>query len=245
MKLRLAENFANRLLERFAPDGGWPETSTWVGYVAGSVRRQKPEPRDIELLLPCPPAGERDEIFEKIREHCIMPREAAAGTALPCGASDCRWFTVVKGLKAGFKLATLACDPTAAWPQWAAEHPNSAAPFKIDVFRYDPGPQGNFGLQMLIRTGPGGEDGFGAECLRHWKTMRGGSPDLKGSDGGYLLDRDGNRLPTPTEESAFELLGLQWIEPWDRHGKAQIIPVKPTPWKEIAAQTPQGASANA
>ncbi|MCC6679292.1 MAG: hypothetical protein IT445_00165 [Phycisphaeraceae bacterium] len=211
MRLDLADKIAERLLARFDPDGEG-------GCFAGSVRRRKPEPRDIEILLPwSPPPPEGDDAFYN-RIAAMCPRNDRdlnvfdESTQAPSGGP---WFQVVRGLKPGFRAAQLLCL-AATDPRWAKlESPD----FKIDIFRFDPagvGHGGNFGWVLLQRTGPAE---FGEACLAHFK-RNGGS----GSSDGYLIDGKGQPIPTLHEIDAFRAMHVAYVEPTDRLGYESIRP---------------------
>lgn len=213
MQHQIAEEIATRLLRRFAaPVGG-------EGHIAGSIRRRKPEPRDIELLLPLA-VDERtgdDPVYRAIRRHCIIAEQDVSPLLNPDDRlTDERWFTPVKGLKPGFRYAQLACDPSTVWPQRKAGLEPIPA-FKVDIFRYDRpgcGHGGNFGWIMVLRTGP---YDFGRAVLSRWVHRR-GEHDIPASRDGYLLDATGQPIPIHTEQALFDLVGMTWIEPWERRG---------------------------
>jgi len=72
----------------------------------------------------------------------------------------------------------------------------------------------NWGLILLVRTGSAE---FSTAALARWKRRQGIGPEQAGSVGGRLVRRDGEVAPTPEEETVFELLGLPWIAPEQRH----------------------------
>ncbi len=73
----------------------------------------------------------------------------------------------------------------------------------------------NWGLTLLVRTGSAE---FSTAALARWKRRQGIGPEQAGSVGGRLVRRDGEVVPTPEEEAVFELLGMPWIAPEQRHG---------------------------
>ena len=75
--------------------------------------------------------------------------------------------------------------------------------YKFDLFVAD---DDNFGLTFLIRTG---SVEFSTRMLAHWKKLTKGGASVNG----YLHDRSGKKYLTPTEESVFEILNLDFIEP--------------------------------
>ena len=68
---------------------------------------------------------------------------------------------------------------------------------------------------MLVRTGSAE---FSTAALVRWKRRQGIGPEQTGRVGGRLVRRDGEVVPTPEEETVFELLGVPWIAPEQRHG---------------------------
>ena len=87
---------------------------------------------------------------------------------------------------------------------------------KVDLF--SPGPQ-RFGWILLLRTGPAA---FSRQLVvprgKRTKDDRPGllPPTVLPRDG-WLTDKtSGQRIETPTERDAFRVLGLDWIEPWER-----------------------------
>ena len=75
--------------------------------------------------------------------------------------------------------------------------------YKFDLFISD---EDNFGLTFLIRTGSAE---FSTRMLAQWKRVTEGGASVNG----YLHDKSGNKFITPTEESVFQLLKLDFIDP--------------------------------
>ncbi len=73
----------------------------------------------------------------------------------------------------------------------------------------------NWGLTLLVRTGSAE---FSTAALARWKRRQGIGPEQAGSVSGRLVRRDGEVVPTPEEATVFELLGVPWIAPEQRHG---------------------------
>lgn len=99
------------------------------GTVAGSIRRQKPEVGDVELLVPMPSMG--DPMFDALEPYV----ESTGGAGLFLGSA---LYRAIKGFKPRFKYAQLE---------------SLGKGYKIDIFRYWPD---QFGILLLIRTGPEG-----------------------------------------------------------------------------------------
>lgn len=193
MKLHVAQAIAEKLVKRIIPQGG--------GYVGGSVRRGKPEPRDIELILPWGD-GRCDPIYQAVIQLAGDPDAELFGDHVD------RVFRAVSGLKPGFRYCQIEGIPSDAWD---AVEPGLAA-FKVDLFRYDAGPTGNLGWIQLMRTGPGD---FGRDCLAHFKKHGGG-----GSQDGYLVSGGGRVIATPIEITAFKAMHIAWLEPHQRTSDA-------------------------
>ncbi|MEO8666551.1 MAG: hypothetical protein ABI462_13750 [Ignavibacteria bacterium] len=79
--------------------------------------------------------------------------------------------------------------------------------YKFDLFV---AAEDNFGLTFLSRTGSAE---FTTRMLAHWKKITSGGSSVNG----YLHDKEGNKYLTPTEESVFELLMLNFVDPKFRH----------------------------
>lgn len=158
--------------------------------VVGSVRREKPDVGDIEIIAPAP-ATEMDWLFQAIGKVCLTPEDE--GSMFPRSGTIGK---TVKGWKPGFAYCQLLLDSPAV---------------KVDIFRYQPG---NRGWIELMRTGPAD---YSERVLIDWKRKCGtlGTPK-PGSVGGFLVDSMGNPRNTPTERSVFDLIGIPFVEPKNR-----------------------------
>ncbi len=72
--------------------------------------------------------------------------------------------------------------------------------------------ESNFGLIHLIRTGSAS---FSQSMLAKWKEVSGGGY----SEGGYLHNKDGMKIPTYEEMDVFKLCELDFIDPINRSFK--------------------------
>lgn len=169
--------------------------------VVGSVRRRKPDVGDLELIAPwCDPA--KDWVYRAIAES--MKAEgifAGSESERPVGFP-------LEGLKPGFKACTLSIgmlDSRSGETVW----------MKVQIFRYVPGDRGNRGWIELMRTGP---DEFGRWFLGRWKKAFDipFGADGKASTNGFLVDRHGKPVFTPTEADCFRILRLPHITPENR-----------------------------
>jgi DNA polymerase/3'-5' exonuclease PolX len=205
LALRLAEHFQRR----FAPYCERVE-------IAGSLRRLKPEVKDIELVV-IPkwetrmdntslfPSEVRVNLLHEAFEHGVF------GT-LPGTENQCQ----LRWIKPGVDAPT----PWHIYPDgryWRGLSEYKAG-CKVDIFLTTPE---RFGCIFAIRTGAGE---FSKQLAIHAKRSR-----LQLGPGGLFRVAEGGRLtfvPTPTEESFFEALGLQWVEPELRVDRGQLYYTK-------------------
>ncbi len=158
--------------------------------VAGSVRRQKAEVKDLELagILP----NEQRELFIHAidtdnRFRCLKPGTPER-IPWPIKRDGKYWkFAFGEGVRFG--------------PQDGER--------RIDLFLAQPE---NWGLIYLIRTGP---DFFGQFCLTRWKQVspRNQNGEAAYSKDGFLHTANGVRVPTPEESDVFNALHMAYIEP--------------------------------
>ena len=59
---------------------------------------------------------------------------------------------------------------------------------------------------------------FSTALLARWKRRHGIGRDQPGSVDGRLVSREGRVVPTPEEESVFQVLGMQPVPPQRRSG---------------------------
>lgn len=197
-------------------------------WIVGSVRRCDlcrlgagcdRTTKDLDLLIPGPADG-TDEGFTRLQRIVDLadPEGLLPGMAPNARGSFIRAFS---GFKPGFKEVKGEIDLSRAerhpsFPRdqfddrWWETAGHALLPMQI--WRYVPGDQGNMGWCQLIRTGPNTEaDPFGQACLRRWKDLSGGK-----SDQGFPYDASGKRYFVPTEQAAFELLQMRYLEPHER-----------------------------
>lgn len=162
-------------------------------HVVGSVRRQRSEVGDLELIVPAMAAIETtDQVYAAIERTMVAPsvnslfdapREKPIGRAL-------------RGLNRGF----LACALIVTMKDGTA--------LPVQVYRYTPD---NFGWMMLMRTGPAD---YGKWFLGKWKDRhRIDHERQQASINGHLVDAAGRIIPTPSEEEAFALCGIKYQPP--------------------------------
>jgi hypothetical protein len=202
-----------------------------TGEIVGSVRRCPncaaraecvAHSKDLDLLAPMP-AGGSDPLHARLAKYA---REGSDGQPSLMVDASGAFLMPVKGFKPGFRAASLLVDVAAAerrpeWPhdafsrEFYDRHAASLVP--VQIFRYDAGPQGNYGWIKLIRTGPNStSDDFGRACLSRWKAVTSGGK----SQDGYPEDATGRRYPVPDEQAAFRLLRMPYLSPYQRTAKA-------------------------
>jgi DNA polymerase/3'-5' exonuclease PolX len=158
--------------------------------IAGSIRRRKPEVKDVEIVaVPRWIDGPGEDLFGPPKQY----------NTLHVWATRQR---TVTWIKTGTTLIVpWEIDPKGKY--WRGIWP---CEMKLDLFLATPE---NYGLILLIRTGP-------ADWSRRFVTQRskgGWLPDHLRVEGGTIRDQSGTALATPTEEDAFELAGRQWLPP--------------------------------
>lgn len=198
MRLTQARGLADALVDAMRPAAARIE-------VAGSIRREQPEVKDIEIVaiplfadrdgvgqmtLGAPPPTERVNLLREVIEGLrgVTPIKPGTHEIIP-------WHLTTDG---------------SYWRLWLERNA-----VKVDVFLVEPS---TWGLGYLVRTGSGiGPDGvpahgFGPAILQRWKSISGGGR----SEGLRLTWPDGRREPTPEEADVFRVCRLAWVEPRDR-----------------------------
>lgn len=209
------------------------------GYIVGSLRRcpecaargipkHRAAPRcafttkDIDLLAPM--GGATDGVYTRLQRVVDLHDQAVQPMLIQGERTS--FCTIVKGMKPGFREVSFILDLFRAetnrpdfpreimsdlWWKQAGMHL-----LPVQIFRYDPGAEGNLGWIQLIRTGPNRQDDpWGQACLARWKDVSGGGK----SEGGYPHDKEGRRIAVPTEEAAFAMLNMPFIPPHQRTAK--------------------------
>lgn len=197
MELARAELIAAELLKRLEP-------VTARAQVAGSVRRQRPEVKDIEIV--CQPYFE-----DRYDGQLGLFHDAPAAQVNLLDQLVDAW---LESGRAGLRL-----DKNA--------HPAMGTRYKRLVYRgtwtvpldlFIVQPPAQWGLILLIRTGsgvgPNGgvQDGFGPAMLARWKQISGGGR----SEDGCLLWPDGSPCETPEEEDVFRVCRMGFVPPEER-----------------------------
>jgi DNA polymerase/3'-5' exonuclease PolX len=165
--------------------------------LAGSVRRGKAEPKDLEIVAiplwePMPdPAdlfGERTLRRNRLWEWANRTRRV-------------RWLKPAVPHREPWR-------PKEDGKYWRGELENGAP---LDLFLTEPG---NFGIITVIRTGPAE---FSQAVVTQAKVL--GRP----CEGGWLTDsKAGGRIETPDEESVFRALSLYYVPPEERVDRTSL-----------------------
>jgi hypothetical protein len=197
------------------------QDAVMAGVFVGSIRRQKPDIGDIEIVAPCPQgidstwatkAWIADPFFTVLNGvlHNAAPLPQNTGLF---GSSEQimppknarKIATAVRGCKPGFKAATITLH---AW-----KNTPRALDVSLQVFRGFPG---QMGWLTLDRTGP---VEFGKWFLSQWKRRHGiplRDENWRGSIDGWLVDRTQQPVKLFTEEEAFDMCGIAYIPPQER-----------------------------
>lgn len=170
--------------------------------IAGSVRRQKSEVKDIELVLIPDTEWTTDLFGEPDQKRNLLYDAVHKGIK--------EKYYCVEWIKPGTdKITPWHIKPDGKY--WrgnmypAGGLPVSDASIKVDIFLATPQ---NWGAIFLIRTGSAD---FSQAVVTH--ALRVGYK----FDEGFLTCR-GHKVETPDEQTVFDRLGLQYIEPQNRLG---------------------------
>ena len=163
--------------------------------IVGSVRREKPDAGDLEFIAPMPSGI--DTLFDRIN---ACATDTAGLYAAP--PTKERFAVPVSGLKRNFLTARLVCHMHRSdGSKWV---------IPVQVFRYTPL---NRGWKEIMYTGP---DEFGRLFLHCWKEAHGIGEGKQASIEGHLVGPDQKPISTPSEQRAFELCKLPFVDPVDR-----------------------------
>lgn len=157
--------------------------------VAGSIRREKEIVGDIEIV--CIPRREYDtDLFNQrgdLHKNELFEAED--------WAEGIRWIKPNTSVVVDWLL-----DPAGKYWRGLIEKK-----IPLDIFLVE---ADNWGIQYLIRTGSADFSKRVVTALRYQKNL----PVYDG----FVHDAAGQIVPTPTEESVFDLLGWQFIDPKER-----------------------------
>jgi DNA polymerase/3'-5' exonuclease PolX len=180
MELPVARKTAEVLRDSLAPYCARVE-------IAGSIRRGKPEVKDVELV--CVPKWEPSELTDLFGEPELLNRALV-------WAFDEEAFGRVQWIKPGTS-EVIPWEPKRDGKYWRGLLPNG---LKLDLFIAQPG---NFGAIFLIRTGSAE---FSQAIVTHAKRI--GKPCREG-----WFTSDDAPHATPEESDVFDLLGLEYLSP--------------------------------
>lgn len=191
----IARQLAGDLFHRWGMNGACS--------IVGSVRRDAPDVGDLEFVAPLP-VGDSDPLYERVAAT-LMPSDGI-GLFDGADAEPSRIGWANRGFKPAFAAASLS-----------VKH-RVIGVIPVEIYRYTPGDRGNRGWVEIMRTGP---RDFGMYFLERWKGRHGIARDGHALIENELRDMHGHVIPSPTEQRAFELCGLEWIEPGRRGTVAQ------------------------
>lgn len=193
MKLEAAREAAEALVETL-----WPACERIE--IAGSIRRRKAEVKDIEIVT-------APKISRVAARASLFSTEYVTQNQLD-RMLEC-W------IKEG--IIEYRLDKNRR-PCWGQAYKRLALPDGIALDLFSVVNKAQWGLILMIRTGSGvGLDGrsatgFGPAMLARWKQVSGGGKSV----GGCLYQPDGTPVPTPEEESVFEVCRVKWVPPEQR-----------------------------
>lgn len=184
--------------------------------IAGSIRRAKPQPNDIEIVgIPSTGVYEVRDMFSVVTAtHTVNHLDDALETLMAGG----EWAFDTETKRNGPRYKRLRYTPNSPATRFVFE---SVA---CDLFITD---QRRWGLIYAIRTGPGDyskalvsyarrQAMFVSDGLLHNHPPLGYT-----ADGGSLPCPAGDAcpqiIPTPEEQDVFDALGLPWLEPHQRN----------------------------
>lgn len=194
IQLADAQRIVTRLFERWS-------LNAQACMVVGSIRRQRLDVGDIELIAPAVSKNAQDPLYERIVATVVNPPAPTSIFAQAVTPAADAFAHAVEGLKPGF----LACRLTiTAWGRLTVP---------VQIYRYT---AENLGWMLIERTGPWN---FGKWFLKRWKIQHNiplGDPRFKASIDNHLVDLDQKTVNVDTEELAFKRCGLQFVPPEHR-----------------------------
>ena len=156
--------------------------------IAGSIRRQRPQVKDIELLCVSQVTSQRDMFGADVTNYYVLDMAldslVADGSVLRKRPNKAGHYTY----GAQNKLLT---------------HVPSGIP--VDAFSSS---IKNWGMSLVVRTGP---KEFNVRMMSRFREL-----GMRGHAYGGVTDQEGNEVGCPDEETVFQLLGWPWIPPEKR-----------------------------
>jgi len=209
MKLGEAQSIANHIRESMAPYCLKVE-------VGGSIRREVPEVKDIEIIASprWTEVGDPADLFgeTRVRSNTLYRGWAKGNPNFRVREEPCPSIQWIKPGTAEIIPWSIKEDGN-YWRGIIHEYG-----IKVDIFMSAPT---NWGAVLLVRTG---HWSFGREIVTWAKKV------------GYCFDKAGvwsedltTNYEVPEEAQVFELLGLEYVEPKDRTGPEAVIPIRARP----------------
>ena len=195
MILANAQSLANLLVDRMSP-------YTERIAVAGSIRRLRPEVKDVEIVaIPkWTTRAKSNSLFgeqEQVNLLCEWATQAPGIRWIKTGTSDIQdWQIKPEGSYWRGLLEPLAFGI-------------NESKIKLDLFLAKPN---NWGAILLIRTGSAD---FNVAIMKHARSIN------RPCDKGYFY-KDGEPYPTPEELDVFELLNLEFVAPSKRFDESAL-----------------------
>jgi DNA polymerase (family 10) len=180
--LSRVEPFANGLVKLLAP-------SCERILVAGSIRRQRPDIGDVEIVAIPRFEDSAEGMWGDVVRSNVLVRQIAQLT-------DEGLLEILSGGERYIKARHLGLE------------------IQVDVFMVVP--PASWGLILLIRTGPADYSQWLVTYARRQGMHVIGGRLHNGLGIPGREDCACEVIPTPTEESVYEALGLPWVEPADR-----------------------------
>lgn len=179
--------------------------------IAGSLRREKPEVKDIELCaVPCAMDLElfdnRDSLFHHVQEHYLSIKPGSESDAFYCPKPDGKYWR--------FRIRPEDYHHL----RLEIPHPPPDAPYiYLDLFLCS---HDTWGMIFTIRTGSAA---FSKRLVRHahhfnWMSHQGllRQAHLDTVIGKWIPNKESAVIPTHEEQDVFKVLGLPYIPPKDR-----------------------------
>ena len=189
--------------------------------VVGSIRRQREDVGDIDIIAPLPGSFADDRLYRAIA-NAFQPAKAPEQPALfTTGGKPATSFTPLGRVLQGHNPLFLECE-LEVWVRPEQDRALKAIaggrpliPVKASIARYRATP-GNRGWLEIMRTG---NAEFSKAVLECWKWQCGTRGTAAGGlKDNHLVDQLGNARATPTEFHVFQLIGCVWVPPALRTG---------------------------
>lgn len=195
MHRKAALAIAERLIEAMRPHCERIE-------IAGSLRREKAEVRDIEIVA----IPRTVEVLSNVN---LFEEVYATRNALNFWALTFQLDPWLRWIKPGTKEILPWSPKLDAKYLRGLVTPVGHESIKLDLFQCR---AESWGIIHLIRTGSAE---FSEAVVTHARNI--GRPMAGG-----ILTQDGQDIPTPEEQDVFDTLGLRYVEPRHRHSGAQV-----------------------